>query len=163
MRLTFLFIFIAGLLACKNQQSTETSEGGVSDGKHFGEMITEDGALSYDEFIMKMGEADSLEVKISGLVGEVCQAKGCWMNVGSETNAEAEKLFVQFKDYGFFMPKDLSGKVVVMQGKAYRELTSVEDLRHFAEDEGKTLEEIALITEPVTELKFMASGVVIKD
>jgi hypothetical protein len=35
----------------------------------------------------------------------------------------------------------------------------VEDLRHYAEDEGKTPEEIAQITEPVVELKIMASGV----
>ncbi|MCE2790741.1 MAG: DUF4920 domain-containing protein [Saprospiraceae bacterium] len=48
-----------------------------------------------------------------------------------------------------------------MLGKAYRETTSVEDLKHFAEDEGKSAEEIAAITEPKTELKFMASGVMI--
>jgi len=59
------------------------------------------------------------------------------------------------------MPKDLAGQQVVMLGKAYRETTSVEDLKHFAEDEGKSAEEIAAITEPKTELKFMASGVMI--
>jgi hypothetical protein len=35
----------------------------------------------------------------------------------------------------------------------------VDDLKHFAEDEGKTPEEIAKITEPKEELKFLASGV----
>ena len=38
-------------------------------------------------------------------------------------------------------------------------MTSVEDLRHYAEDEGKSEEEIMAITEPVEELKFMATGV----
>jgi hypothetical protein len=48
-----------------------------------------------------------------------------------------------------------------MDGYAYREVTSVEDLRHFAEDEGKSKEEIEAITEPREELKFMASGVLL--
>ena len=84
------------------------------------------------------------------------------MNIVSDTDTTNTEMFVQFKDYGFFMPKDLSGKEVVMLGKAYREVTSVEDLKHFAEDEGKTKEEIAKITEPIKELKFMASGVKVK-
>ena len=49
-----------------------------------------------------------------------------------------------------------------MEGKAYREVTSVDELKHYAEDEGKTPEEIAAIVEPVEELKFMASGVILK-
>ena len=63
----------------------------------------------------------------------------------------------------FFMPKDIAGRKVVMEGKAYREITTVEELRHFAEDEGKSAEEIAAITEPLEELKFMATGVVLLD
>jgi hypothetical protein len=156
-RLTLFFLLTMGIMACKNQGASDVSADG--DGIHFGETITADGALDYDAFISKMKGQDSLMVKIKAKVGEVCQAKGCWMNVFSESTAETEKLFVQFKDYGFFMPKDLTGSTVVLEGKAYREETSVEDLRHFAEDEGKSAEEIALITEPKNELKFMASGV----
>ena len=61
------------------------------------------------------------------------------------------------------MPKDISGRKVVMQGIAYREVTSVDELRHYAEDAGKSAAEIALITKPKEELKFMASGVVLLD
>jgi hypothetical protein len=49
-----------------------------------------------------------------------------------------------------------------MEGTAYKELISVETLRHYAEDEGKTKKEIAAITEPVTEYSFEAVGVIIK-
>lgn len=156
-RLTLFLLLTLGIMACKNQRVSDVSAEG--DGIHFGESINADGALEYDEFMKQMEGQDSLMVKIKAKVGEVCQAKGCWMNVFSESTPETEKLFVQFKDYGFFMPKDLTGSVVVLEGKAYREETSVEDLRHFAEDEGKSAEEIALITEPKNELKFMASGV----
>ncbi|MBK8670241.1 MAG: DUF4920 domain-containing protein [Saprospiraceae bacterium] len=118
--------------------------------------------ISYTQLLSQMATADSLNAKVTGKVSGVCQTKGCWMNIVSDADTTKTEMFVQFKDYGFFMPKDLAGKEVVMLGKAYREVTSVEDLKHFAEDEGLTEEEIAKITEPKTELKFMASGVMIK-
>jgi len=59
------------------------------------------------------------------------------------------------------MPLDLAGSNVIVDGIAYKEVTGVDELRHYAEDEGKSPEEIAKITEPVEELKFMADGVII--
>lgn len=147
------------LLGCKNTKNSAEMSG---DGIHFGEKIDTSGMITYDDLLLKMVEADSVDAKVIGKVSGVCQTKGCWMNIVSDKDTTNTEMFVQFKDYGFFMPKDLAGQEVVMLGKAYREVTSVEDLRHFAEDEGKTEEEISKITEPVTELKFMASGVMIK-
>jgi hypothetical protein len=72
-----------------------------------------------------------------------------------------ETMFVNFKDYEFFMPKDLAGKKVVLDGFAERKETSVEDLKHFAEDAKKSAEEIAKITKPKKEIVFEAKGVVI--
>jgi Domain of unknown function (DUF4920) len=83
------------------------------------------------------------------------------MNLVDPATASDEKLLVKFKDYAFFVPKDIAGREVMVEGKAYKEVTSVEELRHYAEDAGKSAEEIAKITEPVTEKKFMASGVVL--
>jgi len=117
-------------------------------------------ALTYDDFLTKMSGQDSLAVKVKGSVAGVCQAKGCWMNIVSKQPNQPE-MFVKFKDYGFFMPKDIAGKSVIMDGYAFREVTSVDELRHYAEDEGKSKEEIEAITEPVEELKFMASGVLL--
>ena len=105
-----------------------------------------------------VNETGSLDVKISGPIEAACQAKGCWMNITSE-QANAEEMMVKFKDYGFFVPKDIAGRQVIMQGKAYREVTPVDELQHLAEDAGKSAEEIAAITEPKVELKFMADGV----
>lgn len=159
-KITLLFcLVLISFLACKNSNSNPTDKG---DGVHFGETIDTSGMISYESLLTQMSMADSIETKVYGKVSGVCQTKGCWMNIVSESDSTNTEMFVQFKDYGFFMPKDLAGKEVVMMGKAYREVTSVEDLRHFAEDEGKTPEEISKITEPVTELKFMASGVLIK-
>jgi len=148
------------LTSCKqNKVETVTAEDGTVV-QHFGEKIDATGAITYDELLARLETEESVEnVKVRGQVNGVCQAKGCWMSIASKKEG-AEEMFVKFKDYGFFMPLDLTGEVV-MRGKAYKEETSVEELQHYAEDEGKTAEEIAAITEPITELKFMADGVVI--
>ncbi|MBK8518690.1 MAG: DUF4920 domain-containing protein [Saprospiraceae bacterium] len=155
----FLAMIILSSLSCKNSGFMAQGKG---DGIHFGETIDTNGMISYVDLLSKISESDSIDAKVYGKVSGVCQAKGCWMNIVSEVDSTNTEMFVQFKDYGFFMPKDLAGKEVVMLGKAFKEMTSVEDLKHFAQDEGKTPEEIAKITKPVTELKFLASGVLIK-
>jgi len=117
--------------------------------------------MSYDNMIAKLEKQGGIEdVQVTAKVKEVCKKKGCWMTLYSDnTNTE---MVVKFKDYGFFMPLDISGKTVVMKGNAYKETTPVEELRHLAEDGGKSEEEIAKITEPKVEWKFEATGVIIK-
>lgn len=99
---------------------------------------------------------DTLHTTLRGTVNEVCQAKGCWMTIAA---SDEQEMMVKFKDYGFFMPKDISGREVVMHGMAYYQITPVEELQHYAEDAGKSPEEIAAITEPKRELRFLADGV----
>jgi len=164
-RITFIIIFFAALFSACNQSVSPNQSGDNASIEKvgmqgFGEKITADGALSYDDFLKKMATSDSLETKIVGTVASVCQMKGCWMNIVS-TQPGTPEMFVKFKDYGFFMPKDISGQKVIMRGHAYREVTSVDELRHYAEDEGKSKEDIAKITEPMEELKFLADGVLL--
>ena len=59
------------------------------------------------------------------------------------------------------MPLNAEGDVV-MNGKAYVSETSVEELRHYAEDAGKSEEEITAITEPERTFSFEADGVLLK-
>lgn len=110
--------------------------------------------------VSEIENSDSLTAVIEAKVTEVCQAKGCWMKVELPNG---ESMRVTFKDYGFFMPKDLAGKSVKMSGVAKKEETDVETLKHFAEDGGKSEEEIAQITEPKMDYKFIASGVKLMD
>ncbi len=161
MRNFLLILCLAStMMACKkNVEPTKIDDNGFL---YFGEQIDESNSIAYEDLLLKLASQDSIEAKVEGKIENVCQVKGCWMNIVSTSNKDAESMFVKFKDYGFFMPLDSEGKTAVMRGKAYREITSVDELKHYAEDEGKSAEEIALITEPVEELKFMADGVIIK-
>ncbi len=67
---------------------------------------------------------------------------------------------VTFKDYKIFVPKDLIGKEVILDGFAYADTSSV-DQKHYAEDASKTAAEIAKITTPKRQLAFEAKGVVV--
>ena len=103
---------------------------------------------------------DSLNTKLTARVDEVCQMKGCWMKLNLE---DGNQVMVRFKDYGFFLPKDIAGKEVVINGKAFVKETSVEELRHYEEDAEKSEEEIALITTPKKTYAFEADGVLLKN
>jgi hypothetical protein len=97
---------------------------------------------------------------ISGEIIDVCPKKGCWMNVKVDTDT----IFVKFKDYGFFVPKSgMEGKKAIIQGLASIDTVSVKDLKHYAEDAGKSKIEIEKITSPEIKISFLAEGVIIKD
>ena len=53
------------------------------------------------------------------------------------------------------------GKGVIIEGVAYHDTTTVADLQHYAEDAGKSKEEIAAITKPEKEVRVTAKGIVI--
>ena len=168
-KLLFAGTFAALLFSCNSESApaeeatTETTATEApAEPQTFGEAITADGAISYQDLSSKMETeaADSLAVKFTGTVQEVCQAKGCWMTIASD-DPDAEPIMVRFKDYGFFMPKDIAGRKVIMDGYAFVEETPVDELRHYAEDAGKSQEEIEAITEPKKETKFLASGVLL--
>lgn len=82
------------------------------------------------------------------------------MDVASGTDT----VFVRFQDYGFFVPTEgAEGKRTVLQGEAFYDTLTVEALRHYAEDAGKSEAEIAAIQEPELRLAFTATGVMIQD
>jgi hypothetical protein len=162
-KLIYLLMSMFLVYACANN-SEEVSEEAVEveeagDGIHFGETIDESGAITLAELLASMpAEVDSLNAKVKVYVSSVCQKKGCWMDVtAGEESAQVVK--VTFKDYGFFVPLDFDGKEAIVEGTAYRQVTSVEELRHMAEDALASEDEILAITEPKEEIRFVASGV----
>jgi len=68
---------------------------------------------------------------------------------------------VRFKNYGFFMPSDISEKEVVLNGLAFVEEMSVEDQKHYTRDAGKFADEISKIITPKRTFSFEASGVLV--
>ena len=134
-------------------QSPKAAEKGVT----YGAGTTAAGSISVNELEPNLKE-NKYEGKVTGKVTEVCQEKGCWMKL---EKSNGEKVMVKFKDYGFFMPKDIVGKEVVLDGEAVVKEVSVKQQQHYAKDAGKSEEEIKKITQPKKELQFVAKGVLV--
>ncbi|OIQ29600.1 MAG: DUF4920 domain-containing protein [Bacteroidetes bacterium MedPE-SWsnd-G2] len=163
-KIALSLLAIVSLMACKNEKkTTETQDEVVQEVSYmsFGEEITDQDVVSAADLKStygKLAAGDTLTVKAKAKVKEVCQVKGCWMML--DINAD-EDVRVKFKDYGFFMPKNISGQEVIVHGKAYVNEVSVEEQRHYAEDAGKTEEEVLAITEAKKTMSFLADGVLL--
>lgn len=96
------------------------------------------------------------DVVAKGKITAVCQAMGCWMKVDV---GNGKDMMIKFGDHDFTLPKDVSGQTAVFTGTLMMKTTSVKELRHFAEDAGKSKEEVEKITEPKHEMRFIATGV----
>lgn len=125
----------------------------------FGEKISKSKAIDAKELPSLMEGKEKESFKITGKINEVCQVKGCWLTVDL---GDGKQMRMTFKDYGFFVPKDAPGKTFYAQGEAKVKTTSVDMLRHYAEDAGKSKEEIEAINTPKKELVFVAKGVIVE-
>ena len=158
-----LFIMLSTCTTVFSQQQktvANTANTGVYTlvGKNFdpGEILS---SIQMQENYEGLKEGDTIDVSYTGKVASVCQSKGCWLTMNLKNGKE---VMVKFKDYAFFVPKDISGKEVILNGKAYVTETSVEEQRHYAKDAGKPEAEIAAITGPSLTFSFLADGVKIK-
>ena len=126
-------------------------------GVTYGAGAVQEGSLSVNE-LNNVLKDNKYTGRITGKVVEVCQEKGCWMKI---EKADGQKMMVKFKDYSFFMPKNIQGRDVVVDGEVVEKEVSVKQLQHYAKDAGKSEEEIRKITEPRKELQFIAKGVLV--
>jgi len=79
--------------------------------KSFGKPLEGLPLASLSEVLAKP-EAGKL-VRLQGTIEKVCQNKGCWLTVKQGSQA----VHVTFEGYSFFVPKDASGRAVVLEGK----------------------------------------------
>jgi len=158
-----ILVALMVLVSCegtKNSQENDTQiEEAISTVKSnfYGVKIDREKAIDAKQFIADNKDKDSINVKLSGEITSVCQMKGCWMTM----NVGDDELRITFKDYGFFVPKNSSGNEAIIEGVLHKKLVDVEMLKHFAEDAGKSEEEIEAITKPKLQFVFEAKGVII--
>ena len=152
MRILLSLLCVSLLLACGSRPTATPTE-------TFGATFEATEVLPAEELLTAYSAAelsDTVRATLRGRVNEVCQAKGCWMTLAA---GDGQEMMVKFRDYGFFVPKDISQREVILRGLAYYQVTSVEELRHYAEDAGLSAEEVARIDTPRRELRFLADGV----
>jgi hypothetical protein len=126
---------------------------------NYGDVVKEAGVVTPAILLQKVETSGTFTGKVSGQIKEVCTSKGCWF-VMELPNGSSMR--VTFKDYGFFIPTNSQGFPITIDGIATLTETDVKTLRHYAEDQGKSKEEVEAITAPKKEITFEASGALIK-
>lgn len=123
---------------------------------HFGAGVTEGTNVKVADVLADPSAYEGKTVRIEGPIEAVCLQKGCWMHVGTE------KAFamVKFKDYGFFVPLDASGRHAVLEGVVAVKQETVAETKHYLEDAGDK-EGAAKVTEGRKLVNVMATGVAI--
>ncbi len=127
-------------------------------GVTYGSALNSSGAITVDALNKQLQNNKDFTGKVQGTVVSVCTAEGCWMKL---KRTSGDDVMIKFKSHSFFVPKNILGKEVVLNGEAKVTTTSVEMLQHYAEDAGKTKQEIKKITKPKTEIEFVADGVLV--
>ena len=163
MKYTLLILALAiSLQSCK--QKIQTAQKPVQVGSTvyevYGAALDAQSVLPINDLATSfstMKKTDTLFTKVQGTIKEVCSKKGCWMTLDL---GDEKELMVRFKDYGFFMPLEAKGDVII-NGFATISETSVEDLKHYAEDAGATELEIEAIVAPELTYSFEADGVLL--
>jgi hypothetical protein len=149
-----LVLLAAGYIANAQPPKVPADPGTI-----FGEKVNAAHAVSVEQLYSQLQSKEDrkMEVTIKGTVSAVCQMEGCWIRVKSPDG----NMMVRMKDHKFAVPVILDGKSVAIHGLAQEKITTVEQLRHYAEDAGKSKEEIAKITEPKKEIVMEAKGVLV--
>lgn len=160
-----MIALVAGLAACQKTGivSQKTTYELVGDAKvvpgNYGDVVKGADAVTPATLLQTVESAGTFTGKVSGNIKEVCTNKGCWFAMELPNGSSMR---VTFKDYGFFIPTNSQGFPITIEGVATLSETDVETLRHYAEDQGKSKEEVELIKVPKNEISFEASGALIK-
>ena len=151
-------IFLSLMVVATLCSQAQPPKGPANVGSTYGASITSAGAVDIATIPDQLANTDSVTTKVRAKVLDVCPKKGCWMKLQVNDSTTA---FVKMKDYGFFVPLETIGKTVVLDGQAKVKTTSVAELRHYAEDAKKSKAEIAAITKPEKEIRFLSNGILV--
>lgn len=103
-----LFILFGVAQAQQNIQPAKT-------GTQYGKQIDAKGAISVSSLEKALEQNETFAGKVEGEVIQVCKKKGCFLTL--KRAGDQEPIMVRFTDYAYFVPQDIIGKKVVLEGK----------------------------------------------
>jgi hypothetical protein len=86
--------------------------------------------LSMENLVTESSSHLAKPFQVEARIAKVCQKKGCFFIAQQDEHI----LRVSFRDYGFFIPTDSSGKTVTLAGELIQKEMSKEQLAHFKAD-----------------------------
>ena len=159
MRYIIPVIFAGTLLfSCSTSPKTELKATGYIKGVVYGDSIKDENIIDLSSISTAFGKNEELDIKVKGKVDSVCADKICWLTMKLNTG---DVMKIKFSDSVVAIPQNLQGKEVIVDGQAYKDTISVEDLLEEAKTTGKSKAEIAKIRTPKVQILYKAKGLVV--
>ena len=136
---------------------------GAPKGVSFGEKMTvlPKRTVQVASVIAEPTKYEGHRIRVEGTVDSVCAHKGCWIRMAGKPGGET--LFIKFTCPvdGRLIPMAAVGKKAVVEGELEIKMIPEDEARHYAEDSGKSKEEIAKIVGPQKTLKLNSPAAVV--
>ena len=152
-------IFASLILLAIGARAQDKEKVPAAKGVVYGAVSDKEKAIAAEEIKNKLVN-DQFEGQIKAKVVEVCKAEGCWIKVERK---DGSPMMVRAKNHAFLMPENIVGKTVLIEGNATIKEISEDMRKHYAEDAGKSKEEIAKIKGSEKDVQFAAKGVKVLD
>lgn len=153
-----LFLFAATAMLLMSCQSAQF------EGTTYGEPVTLTKLTPVSDILDNPSEYLGESVLVEGTIVEVCEMKGCWMDIASDR--EFEKIQVKVDDGVIVFPLTARGHQARIEGVVeVLELTeeeAVEQGQHMAEERGEEFDP-STITGPQTTYRIRGVGAIIAD
>lgn len=153
------FLFASLLLITLSATAQTKEKVPAVKGVVYGTVAAEKSPTTPDELSAKLVN-NQYEGQLKAKVVDVCKAEGCWLKV---EHKDGTAMMVRTKDHTFLVPENIVGKTVLIEGSATVKETTEEMRKHYAEDAGKSREEIAKIKGSEKDIQFSARGVKVLD
>ncbi len=127
--------------------------------QRFGEELSLEDLTPIEEVLSRAAELEGQRVRVAGEVSGVCQRKGCWMDVRSDSGAS---LRIKVKDGVIVFPAESLGHGAVVEGVV--ELLDMEReayvawQQHFAEDAGESFDPTSIGEGPFRIVRLQGRG-----
>ena len=96
----------------------------AGDGKTFGKDITEKETTKISQILDAPENYDGKVVKVEGTVVNVCETRGCWIEIASDK--EYQTIKVKVEDGEIVFPMEAKGKPAVIQGEVYSVIPAIQ-------------------------------------
>ncbi len=160
-KILYASLFLCLAAAC-NMNSNKLSDSAKADSttvaNKFGLQFESKEPVSADQLVEKVNAKRSFNGVVEGKITAVCKKAGCWANIETADGNKLKVLFRNADGSEFGIDKNSIGKKLIAHGVGYLDTTTVEMLRHYAADDGKSKEEIDKINSPEIVVGFTADG-----
>jgi hypothetical protein len=123
----------------------------------FGTPLGKEPLVDFATLLAEPGAYREQAVQVQGVVRQVCQRRGCWLELATDMTPNAPGCRVLLKGHAFFVPIDSAGAVARLAGSVEVQTIAAAQVAHMEEEGGRFANKHPDGT--ASEVRIVASGV----